>query len=258
MIPIIRDSGGDPTHATQNAQHTTRSTQPGTRITAELPSPTIFSLDVQRVGFYFRAMKRIYFFLITAALCTGPSVSLRAQDAAAQERLDKMAGQVATVMENQEALRKKIEDLEKAIDHLRAQMDKPSGNYASQDYVKQLYESVKDLDRKRIDDNEKLKADMKSEFEKLRKLMTSSASRTPPPTPGTTTDDPKGKKAGPSPEEKGYWHVVKEGELLSNIVKAYRDDKKTTATLDQVIKANSGLKPDKIYAGQKIFIPAAP
>jgi hypothetical protein len=204
-------------------------------------------------------MKRIYFFLLAAALCTSPSPSLRAQDAAAQERLDKLAGQGAPGMENQEALRKKIEDLEKAIDRLRSQMDKPNGNYASQDYVKQLYESVKDLDRKRIDDNEKLKADVKSEFEKLRKaLLTSSAPRTPPPTPSTTTDDPKGKKAVPPRDEQGYWHVVKEGELLSNIVKAYRDDKKTTATLDQVIKANSGLKPDKIYAGQKIFIPAAP
>jgi hypothetical protein len=245
MIPMPRSRRAPPPRNTQHA----------TRVPGQLP--TIFILDVHPADSYCRVMKRIYFFLITAALCTCPSLTLRAQDAAAQERLDKMAGQVATVMENQEALRKKIEDLEKAIDHLRAQMDKPNVNYASQDYVKQLYESVKELDRKRIDDNEKLKADMKSEFEKLRKALTSSAPRTTPPTPSTTTDDPK-KKSGPAPEEKGYWHVVKEGELLSNIVKAYRDDKKTTATLDQVIKANPSLKPDKIYAGQKIFIPAAP
>ena len=203
-------------------------------------------------------MKRIYFFLLIAALCTSFSPCLRAQDAAAQERLDKMAGQVATVMENQEALRKKIEDLEKAIDRLRAQMDKPNTSYASQDYVKQLYDSVKELDRKRLEDNEKLKADIRLEFKNLSKVVTATPPRTASPTPSTTTDDPKGKKDGPPPQEKGYWHVVKEGELLSNIVKAYRDDKKTTATLDQVIKANSGLKPDKIYTGQKIFIPAAP
>ncbi len=231
-------------------QHATRYTEHGS-------AALIFSLDVQLDGFYFRFMKRIYFFLVSAALVTTPSLSLRAQDAAAQERLDKMAGQIAGLMENQEALRKKVEDLEKAIDHLRAQMDKPNSSYASQDYVKQLYDSVKDLDRKRIEDNEKMKADMKAAFLELSKLIKSTTPKTAPPTPTPAPDD-KGKKSGPAADDKGYWHVVKEGELLSNIVRAYREDKKTTATLDQVIKANPNLKPDKIYAGQKIFIPAAP
>jgi septal ring factor EnvC (AmiA/AmiB activator) len=198
-------------------------------------------------------MKRIYFFLLTAALCTTPC--LRAQDAATQERMDKMAGQIANLMENQDALRKKVEDLEKAIEHLRAQMDKPSGNYASQDYVQKLFESVKDLDRKRIEDNEKLKADMKLEFGNLRKLITTTTPRTPPPATAVADDR---KKPGTGADGKYYEHIVKEGELLSTIVKAYRDDKKTTATLDQVLKVNPGLKPDKIYAGQKILIPVVP
>jgi hypothetical protein len=202
-------------------------------------------------------MKRICFYLVTAALCTAPV--LRAQDAATQERMDKMAGQIANLVENQDALRKKVEDLEKAIEHLRAQMDKPSGNYASQDYVKQLYESVKDLDRKRIEDNEKLKADMKTEFEKLRKLI-STPTVTPknPTSPGTTSDDPKGKKAGSPGEGKGYEHVVKAGELLSTIVKAYRDEKKTTCNVDQVLKANKLTDANRIFVGQTIFIPASP
>jgi septal ring factor EnvC (AmiA/AmiB activator) len=203
-------------------------------------------------------MKRICFFLVTAALCTAPV--LRAQDAATQERMDKMAGQIANLIENQDALRKKVEDLEKAIEHLRAQMDKPSGNYASQDYVKQLYESVKELDRKRVDDNEKLKADMKVEFRKLRDLITTTTvtPRTSSPAPTTTADDARGKKAGAVADGKGYEHVVKYGELLSTIVKAYRDEKKTTCNLEQVQKANPGLNPNKISVGQTIFIPASP
>jgi nucleoid-associated protein YgaU len=211
------------------------------------------ALEFRQHGFYCRIMKRISFFMVAAALCTTPA--LRAQDTATQERIDRMAGQIASLIENQDALRKKSEDLEKAIENLRAQIDKSGGNYASQDYVKQLYDSMKEMDRKRLEDTEKLRSEFRAEVLRLGKLLKEPKPTSPAPAPASTsTDDATRKKAGT--DEKGYWHVVKKGELLPAIVKAYRDDKKTGATLDQVVRANPGLNPDRIYVGQKIFIPA--
>jgi len=59
----------------------------------------------------------------------------------------------------------------------------------------------------------------------------------------------------PDVSDKGFEQVVKPGDTLSAIVKAYQD-KNIKITMEQVLKANPGLKPEKLHPGQKIFIPA--
>lgn len=191
-------------------------------------------------------MKRISFLL--AILTLGAAPALRAQDAATEERLNKLSGRIEDLTAGQESLKKQIEALAKEIENLREQASKPTGNYASQEDLKRVADALKEVDRKRMEDAEKIHNDLL----KLGKTLTTSTSArgAKPPPASAGNDTASGNKT-----EKGYEHVVEKGQTLSVIIQAYRD-KGIKVTMDQVLKANPGLKPDKMQVGQKIFIPA--
>ena len=65
-------------------------------------------------------MKRIFFFLIALSLCGGRG--LRAQDAATEERLNKLNGLVQDLLEDKAHQRKQIESLSREIQSLREQV----------------------------------------------------------------------------------------------------------------------------------------
>lgn len=183
---------------------------------------------------------------MACALCV-PSV-LRAQDAATEERLNKLAGRIEDLSAGQEALRRNVEGLMKEISNLREEIGKPTGNYAGQEDLKRVAKAVEEVDRKRIDDAEKVR----SELLKLQKSLAV--------TPGIKSRAPISAAENtvpskPEGSEKGFDHVVKKGDNLSSIVQAYREQNIKVST-DQILKANPGLKPEKMYIGQKIFIPA--
>jgi septal ring factor EnvC (AmiA/AmiB activator) len=73
-------------------------------------------------------MKRISLLLLTLALCAPPAV--RAQDAATQERLDKLSGRIEDLTAAQEAMKKQMTELSKELQSVREQASKPTGNYA--------------------------------------------------------------------------------------------------------------------------------
>jgi len=182
-------------------------------------------------------MKRISLICVALAVCL-PAV-LRAQDAATEEKLNRLSGQIDNLIESQRAQQKHMEALAKAIDALREQMDKPSSNYASAEDLKQLANALKEVDRKRLEDYDKIRDELLG----IRKGLLSA----PPPPP---RDSPR-----PSKPEKGFEHTVQSGQTLSAIIQAYHDHN-VNVTLEQIKKANPGLNPDKIYVGQKIWIPA--
>jgi len=188
-------------------------------------------------------MKRISVLLIGWALCGAPS--LRAQDAATEERLNKLAGRIEDLSAGQDTLHKQVQDLARQLEELREQMRKPTGSYASQEDLKRLAESVREVDQKRLDDSEKVRTELLN----LRKSLLAAPALKKPAveTPKETTR--------PDRPEKGFEYVVKSGDRLSTIVEAYRD-KNIKVTMDQVLKANPDLKPEKMRVGQKIFIPA--
>ncbi len=191
-------------------------------------------------------MKRISLFLC-AALLAVPALS-PAQDAATEERLNRLNAQIDVLMEAKESLTKKIDDLGSQIRDLQNAVSKPTGNYASADDVKQLADKLKEIDQKRQQDNEQILKTLQS----LRtSLTTGSSSRrgssTSTPTPVADTGSPR--------SDKGYEYVVKQGDSLAAIVKAYRDNN-IKVTLAQVEAANPELKPENLKVGQKIFIPA--
>jgi LysM repeat protein len=191
-------------------------------------------------------MKRISFLLAVVALSAAPA--LLAQDAATEERLNRLSGQIEDLKAGQDSLRKQIEALMKEIESVREQASKPSGNYAAQEDLKTLEKAVKEVDQKRIEDAEKIQTQLLN----LRKGLLSA-----PPTQNqkkaaspAANDVPVGDKP-----EKGFEYTIQKGDTLSTIVQAYRD-KNIKVSTDQILKANPDLKPEKMRVGQKIFIPA--
>jgi LysM repeat protein len=188
-------------------------------------------------------MKR-FLWVMTAAL-TMTSAAVRAQDAALEERVGKLTGYVQDLLAAQDAQRKQIEALSKEIDSLREKMNQSNPDVATQDDLRKLAEKLREVDEKRKDDV----ALISKEIESLGK-----AARTSKPAPRPDVSDTPPKPAG---NDKGYEYEVKTGDTLSAIVSAYRDQG-IKITVDQILKANPGLKATNMKVGQKLFIPAPP
>jgi nucleoid-associated protein YgaU len=185
---------------------------------------------------------------MTLALCS--PAALRAQDAATEERLNKLAGRMEDLAAAQEVLKKQLADLAKDLENLREQSAKPSANYAQREELNRLAEAIKEVDRKRMDDAEKTHA----ELLKLRKLLEAPLTA---PKKGSSAKPPKETAVTPAPpsSDKGFEYVIKSGDTLEAIVQAYKE-KNIKVTVNQIVNANPGLKPERLRVGQKIFIPA--
>jgi LysM repeat protein len=192
-------------------------------------------------------MKRISFLLVTLALCIPPA--LRAQDAATEERLNKLSGRMDDYEASRDALKKRVDELAKELDSVREQASKPNTSYARQEDLNHLGEAVKEVDRKRMDDAEKIRA----ELLKLRKALETPLS----PSKKTSITAPKDTFATTNltRPEKGYEYVIKSGDTLDAVAQAYKDQN-IKVTVAQILKANPGLKAERLRVGQKIFIPA--
>jgi len=175
--------------------------------------------------------------------------ALRAQDAASDERYNKLAGQIEDLRSSQDAFNRKLETLAKDIESLRGQMDKqPAGNFASDEDMKRLAEAIKEVDRKRMEDYERIRTDLKGLGKTLASSVPSGHKTSPPVVEDTSP------KAKATTSDKVYEYEVKKHDTLSLIVKAYCENN-IKITMDQVLKANPGLKPEKLRVGQKINIP---
>jgi len=196
---------------------------------------------------YARRMKRISFLLVTLALCLSPA--LRAQDAATEERLNKLSGRIDDLAAAQESLKKQIDVLAKELDSVREQSGKPNAGYARQEDLNRLVEKVQEVDRKRLDDAEKTH----TELLKLRNLL--EAPLTPKKKTSVTAPKDTPVSTNPPTPDKGFEYVIKSGDTLDAIVQAYKDQK-VKVTVAEILKANPGLKAERLRVGQKIFIPA--
>lgn len=170
---------------------------------------------------------------------------VQAQDAATEEQLNRLRGEISALQTSNVDLQKRLADVLKELQDVREQASKPAGNFASAEDVKQLAEKVREVDRKRAEDRELILEEIK----KLGKAMAAGATRPP-----RASDESRGGSAPGSPE-KGYEYVIASGDTLSSVVAAYRE-KGVKVTVDQVVKANPGLKPESLKVGQKVFIPA--
>jgi hypothetical protein len=208
------------------------------------------ALEVGGWGFYVRLMKQISIWLVALGLLA--SAPLRAEDAATEERLNKLSGRLENLEEAQQALKTQMQSLSAEVRKLSEEISKPSPTYAGQDDLKRLKDAVQEVDRKRMEDYEKIQAGLK----KLAGLAAgepgSGHGHKPPP-----AADPGPAANSPPPDGKGFEYTIQAKDTLSVIVQAYKE-KNIKVTTDQILKANPGLKPEKLRVGQKIFIPAPP
>lgn len=194
-------------------------------------------------------MKRISFLLVALALWNTPA--LRAEDAATEERLNKLAGRLDDLVAGQESLRNRIQALEREIESVREQVSKPTGNYASQEELKRLADAVKEVDKNRMKDAEQVQA----QFVKLSKVVAPPPATPTKKTPANSSSDRPSIEASSSPEKGFGEYTIQKGDTLSLIIQAY-GEKNIKLTVEQIVKANPGLVPEKMKVGQKIWIPA--
>ena len=167
-----------------------------------------------------------------------------AQDAATQQQIDKLSGQIQDLLEAQAVQAKRLDALEKEIGDLRDKAGQPAaGDSASADDLKKLAAQVQEIDKKRQDDNELII----KQIEKLGKM----GAGTTRPKPVVSNDTPLPTPGG---KQKGYDYEIHAGDTLSAIAKAYRDQG-VKVTTTQILAANPGLTPNNMKVGQKIFIP---
>lgn len=188
-------------------------------------------------------MKRI--FLLLMVMTTVATFNLRAQDVAAlEERVKQLNGYVQDLLEDKANQKKQIEGLAKELQALRdQQQNQPKGNYASQEDLRALAKQVQDIEDKRKSDREVIL----KEIEKLGKASTSK--------PRPPKESPANNSASSDLPDKALEHTIASGDTLSTIAAAYSKEKGVKITLDQIRKANPGIKDDKLVVGKKILVP---
>jgi LysM repeat protein len=192
-------------------------------------------------------MKSTSKFLLCFALSAAPAAF--SQDAATEERLNKLTGQIEDLIAVQKTLNDRISALSKEIINLHEQASKPAGNYAAQEDLKRLADSVREVDRKRTEDYEKISA----QILKLGKVVATPSQNSKRSSTSSSADVPRTEKSEPA--QKGFDYTIEKNDTLSVIVQAYRE-KNIKVTTEQILKANPGLNPNRLRPGQKIFIPA--
>ena len=119
----------------------------------------------------------LFIFVFTASLA-------RAQDAATQQQIDKLYGQMQDLIEAQAAQTKRIEALEKQVSDLGDKLNQPAaGGGADADDLKKLAAQVQEIDKKRQADNDLIL----KQIEKLGKVSGGSTGHKSSPTVSTTT-----------------------------------------------------------------------
>ena len=217
-------------------------------------------------------MKRIFLFTALAALLALPA-GTRAQnlvgDAVRQEledRLRRVERDLEGVKEANDALRKKLADLQRnasLIEDSAAKAATKTSNIlqttASKEELHQLRDALKESERRRIEDQKKLS-------DVLDRLQRELSAAPPPVRPSKAkSETPPSEKTKAHPTgvpDTGVYHVVEKNQTASEIIKAYNDDQKAKGrpgklTLQQLAAANPGMDMNKVRAGQKLFIPLA-
>jgi LysM repeat protein len=193
----------------------------------------------------FGFMKCILLGAACAVAVLGAAAPARSQDAATEQRLNELSGKIEEAFSSLEAMRKSLDNIQRELRHLQEQQSSPKPEYASNEDLKRLSDAVREIDRKRLEDYEKIRV----QLERLGKSLNATLSA-PPATKRTETAAEK-----PAKPEAGFEYVVQKNDTLSLIIKSCRD-RNIKVTQDQILKANPNLKPERMYVGQKIFIPA--
>jgi uncharacterized damage-inducible protein DinB len=178
----------------------------------------------------------------------------------AEERLKRLSADVQTVLDTQELIQKRQEDFRQRLDKLsddirsfKEEQNRSSANGVTREELRKYIEHLKEqLDQQR-------EADKKLILGNIKELAaTPPPAAAPVPEPKTTSRHPTTE----STDEQYYRYPVQKNDRLLDIIAAYNEkfqqNGQVRITLEQVLKANPGLKPDHLIAGRKIKIPIPP
>ena len=189
-------------------------------------------------------MKRLLFhsLLFTAIYATN-SVALLAQGAtlearALRENNQRLQSQLNDLLEAFNALKTELNKVQSEVRQLRAKLGARNPNLVTRSDLEELAKSVREIDRKRVQDKDLILKEMKG---LLRSKLTL-------PKPKATNS------------QKGFDHTVQSGETISAIISAYNAELKRQGatkriTLKSVLTANPNLNPRTMRIGQSLFIP---
>ncbi len=181
-----------------------------------------------------------------------------AEAAAAQEREEryqKLRAGIDDLQSAQATLQKRIGELSDEIQSVRRESeksaDKNAGKFVTRDELRNLTDTVREIDRKREEDKKLI-------LDEIRKLANTPVTLPEAPPKRAAKPDPAPDAVADAPPmpKNGYTYVVKDKDTLAAIVNAYRQNG-VKVTVDQVLKANPKLKPKSMSVNQKIFIPDA-
>jgi LysM repeat protein len=205
------------------------------------------ALELNFSGVYCRRMKRVCLLLAMLA-CFGPLLG-RAQDASTEERLRQLRGKIEDLLAGQEAQRKYLEQLAREVGALRKRQNTPVPDYASNEDLRRLKNAIEAIDRKRLGDYEKIRA----ELLKLGRTLAAPLPATKRNGSAAVRDVPAEK---PAVDDKGlHSYTVKKGDTLSGIISAYRRKTNLKVTKEQIRQANPGVDLEKLRPRMKILIP---
>ena len=196
-------------------------------------------------------MRRTILWALVLVL-TAPIV--RAQDAATQQQLDKLSGQIQDLTDAQVQQSKRLDTIEKEIADLSDKVSQPVvNNSASVDDLKKLAEQVQEIDQKRQDDRELILKQIKE----IVKITASGSRHAAAPDVSESSDNnatTPATTAAPAGPQTGHPYIIANGDTLAAIAKAYRE-KGVKVYVKDILAANPGLDASKLYVGKKIFIP---
>ena len=156
---------------------------------------------------------------LTATLLLSGCQSYQSQTTRTRQTEDQLIQQ-----ENQRRMAGRIETLEREIGRISHELDT----------LRQTFDArYTQLERKTDEDKRELIARLTAQLEQL-------LAQKPAPTPARTSS---------GGNISGYEHIVRQGETLSTIAKAYN------VTSKAIIESNRIKNPDRLSIGQKLFIP---
>jgi hypothetical protein len=166
----------------------------------------------------------------------------------AEERDKRIVQALEDLMASQSALQRRLAEALQEIDRLKGQVaeaESKNSRFATKEDLQRLADALKEIDQKR-------EADKKLILDELQKLAKMPA---PVVTPKETT--PAVTPTGPM---EGYDYTIQSGDTLSTVLAAYNEEFRKqglkTVSLNEVVRANPGLNPNRVTVGMKIFIPA--
>lgn len=207
-------------------------------------------------------MKRYaYVATVLACLAAAPMPGQDTPTALAEKqeietRFKDITAKLENLDETIQAYQKRLDRLTKEIEAVRDEIaqlkSNNSLNTATQKSLETLAEKVKEVDNKRIADNEKV-------MTALEKLGKSFSDRTTSPvrSPGPASPTPSTTASHRGDKEKGWEYTVVSGDNPAVIASKLRKQG-INISANQIMSANPGVNWYKLKIGQKIFVPEPP